>query len=93
MVTSIYDPCLLITFNGLFGITGIQMDDTLIICYPEFSAKKEEKVQKAAFRAKSKARLTKSSPMEFNGVRLMLEGDQLYLRQKGQGKKLKLVNA
>jgi hypothetical protein len=44
MVTSTYDPCLLITSNGSFGITGMQTDDTLIICFPEFSAKEEEKI-------------------------------------------------
>jgi hypothetical protein len=83
----------LITSDGFFDITAMQTDDTLIICSPEFSAKEKEKIQKAAFRAKSKARLAKSSPMEFNGARLTLEGDQLYLRQKGQSKKLKLINA
>jgi hypothetical protein len=83
MVTLTYDSCLLITFNGSFGITGIQTDDTLIICSPKFSAKKKEKIQKAEFRAKPKARLAKSFLMEFNGARLTLEGDQLYLRQKG----------
>jgi hypothetical protein len=93
MVISTYDPCLLIIFDGFFGITGMQTNDTLIICSLEFSAKEEEKIQKAAFRAKPKARLTESSPMEFNGARLTLEGDQFYLCQKGQGKKLKLVNA
>jgi hypothetical protein len=93
MVTSTYDPCLLIISNDPFGITGMQTDDTLMICSPEFSAKKEEKIQKAAFHAKPKARLAKSSPMEFNGTRLTLEGDQFYLRQKDQGKKLKLVDA
>jgi hypothetical protein len=83
----------LITFDGSFGITSMQTDDTLIICSPKFSAKKEEKIQKAAFRAKFKARLAKSSPIKFNGAHLTLESDQLYLRQKGQSKKLKLVNA
>jgi hypothetical protein len=83
----------LITSDGPFGITGIQTDDTLIIFSPEFSAKEKEKIQKVAFRAKPKIRLTKSSPMEFNEARLTLEGDQFYLRQKGQGKKLKLINA
>jgi hypothetical protein len=83
----------LITFDDLFGITGMQTDDTLIICSPEFSAKEEEKIQKAKFRAKPKARLAKSSPMEFNGAYLTLEGDQLYLRQKGQSKKLKLIDS
>jgi hypothetical protein len=82
MVILTYDSCLLIISDGPFGITGMQTDDTLMICSPEFSAKEEEKIQKAAFRAKPKARLVKSSPMEFNGARLTLEGDQLYLRQK-----------
>jgi hypothetical protein len=83
MVTLTYDLCLLITSDGFFGVIGMQTDDTLMICSPEFSAKEEEKIQKAAFRAKFKARLAKSSPMEFNEARLTLEGDQLYLRQKG----------
>jgi hypothetical protein len=82
----------LIISDDPFGITGMQTDDTLIICSPKFSPKKK-KIQKAAFRAKPKARLAKSSPMEFNGARLTLESDQLYLRQKNQSKKLKLVNA
>jgi hypothetical protein len=74
-VILIYDFCLLITSDGSFRITGMQTNDTLMICPSEFSAKKEEKIQKAAFRAKPKARLAKSSPMEFNKARLTLEGD------------------
>jgi hypothetical protein len=70
----------LITSNGFFDITGMQTDDTLMICSPKFSAKKEEKIQKAAFRAKPKARLAKSFLMEFNGARLILKSNQLYLR-------------
>jgi hypothetical protein len=75
MVISTYDFCLLITSNGFFGITGMQTDDTLIICSLKFSAKEEEKIQKAAFHAKPKARLAESSPIKFNGARLTLEGD------------------
>jgi hypothetical protein len=93
MVTSTYDPYLLITSDGFFGIIGMQTDDTLMICSPEFSAKEEEKIQKAKFRAKPKARLAESFPMKFNEARLTLEGDQFYLRQKNQNKKLKLVDA
>jgi hypothetical protein len=58
-----------------------------------FCQKKKEKIQRAAFCAKPKIRLAKGSPMKFNGARLTLEGDQFYLRQKSQSKKLKLVNA
>jgi hypothetical protein len=50
-----YDPCLLITSKGPFGITSMQTDDTLILCIPEFSATEEKKIQKATFRAKPKA--------------------------------------
>jgi hypothetical protein len=92
MTTSIYDPCLLITSKGLFGITGMQTDDTLILCTPEFSATKEKKIQKAAFRAKPKVQLAESSPMKFNGAKFTLDSDQLNLRQKEQGKKLQLIN-
>jgi hypothetical protein len=38
------------------------------------SAKEKEKIQKAAFRAKPKARLAEGFPMEFNGTRLTLKG-------------------
>jgi hypothetical protein len=92
ITTSTYDPCLLITSKGPFGITGMQTDDTLILCTPEFSATEKKKIQKAAFRAKPKAQLAESSPMEFNGAKLTLDSDQLNLRQKEQGKKLQLVN-
>jgi hypothetical protein len=75
MVISTYDPCLLITSDGSFGITGMQTDDTLMICSLEFPAKEEEKIQKAAFRAKPKIRLAESSLMKFNEARLTLESD------------------
>jgi hypothetical protein len=84
-----YDFCLLITFDGFFNIIGVQTDDTLMIYSTEFSAKKEENIQKAAFRAKPKARLAKSFPMIFNETCLTLEGDQLYLRQKKPRQKAK----
>jgi hypothetical protein len=77
---SIYEPCLLITSKGPFGITGMQTDDTLILCTPEFSTIEEKKIQKAAFRAKPKAQLAESSLMEFNGAKLTFDNDQLNLR-------------
>jgi hypothetical protein len=83
---------LLITLKGPFGITGMQTDDTLILCTPEFSAIEEKKIQKAAFRAKPKVQLAKSSSIEFNGARFTLDSDQLNLRQKEQVKKLQFVN-
>jgi hypothetical protein len=92
MVTSTYDPCLLVTIGQTFGLTGMQTDDTLHLCSPEFSATKEKKNQKADFRSKPKTSLSKSSSLEFNKGRITLLDDYLSLRQKGQGSKLKLVN-
>jgi hypothetical protein len=53
----------------------MQTDNTLILCTPELSATEEKKIQKAAFRAKPKAQLAKSSLMEFNGAKLTLDND------------------
>jgi hypothetical protein len=49
MVILTYDPCLLIISDGSFGITGMQTDDTLMIYFPKFSAKKEEKSKRLRF--------------------------------------------
>jgi hypothetical protein len=62
MITSIYDPCLLITFNGPFGITGMQTDDTLIICSSEFSAKKEEKNPEGCVSRKAQGSIGRKLP-------------------------------
>jgi hypothetical protein len=53
MITLIYDFCLLIIFDGFFGITGMQTDDTLMICSLEFSAKEEEKNPKGCVSRKA----------------------------------------
>jgi hypothetical protein len=92
MVTSTYNPCLLVTTGQIFGLIGMQTDDILHLCFPEFSATKEKKNQKADFRSKPKTSLSKSSPLEFNEGRITLLDNHLSLRQKGQGSKLKLVD-
>jgi hypothetical protein len=92
MITSTYDPCLLITIGQTFGLIGMQTDNILHLCFPEFSATEEKKNQKAGFRSKPKTSLSKSSPLEFNGGRITLLDDYLSLRQKNQGSKLKLVD-
>ncbi|KAK1914279.1 hypothetical protein P3342_007525 [Pyrenophora teres f. teres] len=68
MATSTYDPCLLIT-NGdadVFGIVGMQTDDTIMLGTPAFSSL-EEKIQKAEFRSKPKSILTPETQLDFNG--------------------------
>jgi hypothetical protein len=92
MVISTYDPCLLVTIGQIFGLIGMQTNDILHLCSPEFSATEEKKSQKAGFRSKPKTSLSKSSPLEFNEGRITLLDDHLSLRQKGQSSKLKLVD-
>jgi hypothetical protein len=62
MVTSTYDSCLLIIFDGLFGITGMQTDDTLIICSPEFSARKKRKNPKGCVSRKAQGSIDRKLP-------------------------------
>jgi hypothetical protein len=80
MVISTYDPCLLVTIGPIFGLIGMQTDDILHLCSPEFSAIKEKKNQKAGFRSKPKISLSKSSFLEFNEGRITLLDDHLSLR-------------
>jgi hypothetical protein len=95
MVTSTYDPCLLITTTkGVFGVVGMQTDDTLILGSEEFDTIEDEELTKAKFSAKPKELLSPETPLIFNGCILtQKEGDvAVELRQKEQGKKLKPVN-
>lgn len=93
MTTSTYDPCLLIaTDRDAFGVVGLQTDDTLMLATPAFAEKEEEKLQKAQFRAKPKTQLSPTISLDFNGVRLTAHGETVVLQQKGQSKRLKLVD-
>ncbi|KAF7577809.1 hypothetical protein PtrM4_020490 [Pyrenophora tritici-repentis] len=96
MATSTYDPCLLITNSddaGIFGIVGMQTDDTLMLGTPAFSSREEKKIQKAEFRSKPKARLTPEVQLDFNGCTLTMDASRvLTLRQKGQGGRIRLVD-
>lgn len=90
MVTSTYDPCLLITAGEpeRFGIIGMQTDDTLMLGTTEFSQAEEEARDKAQFRAKPKTRLKEGTPLEFNGCTLTMNGETIGLTQKGQGSRI-----
>ncbi|KAF7565969.1 hypothetical protein PtrM4_054030 [Pyrenophora tritici-repentis] len=96
MSTSTYDPCLLITNSDdadIFGIVGMQTDDTLMLGTPAFSSLEEKKIQKAEFRSKPKARLTLDVQLDFDGCTLTIDASQaLNLRQKGQGGRIRLVD-
>ena len=94
MVTSTYDPCFLITTTKeVFGVVGMQTDDTLILGSEEFSILENVELTKANLSAKPKEALSLDTPLIFNGCVLTQHRDTVELQQKEQGKKLKLVDA
>ena len=88
MMTSSFDPCLLISNSDLFGIVGLQTDDTLICGDEGFQDLEQEKLQEAGFTAKNKEKLAPDTPLLFNGCVLSIKDDVLTIRQKDQGKKI-----
>jgi UTP-glucose-1-phosphate uridylyltransferase len=94
MVTSTYNPCLLITTNQTFGIISIQTDDTLFLGLEEFATLKDNELQNANFSTKPRNKLSPTSNLIFNRYVLLQTSDNMMtLLQKDQGKKLQLVNA
>ena len=93
MITSTFDPCLLITSTGTpFGIVGMQTDDTIILSDSQFSKLEEEELIKAKLKAKPKEQLDLTTPLIFNGCVLSLTNDSILLCQKGQGKKISIIS-
>ena len=72
----------------------MQTDDTLMLRTTKFLLLEEKKLKKAQFQLKLKATLLLEVQLEFNGCTLTIDASELvvYLRQKGQGGKIKLVN-
>jgi hypothetical protein len=93
MVTSTYDPYLLIiiTENG-FSIVGMQTDDTIILTNEYFLTLEENELLNAKFTVKPKEKLISDSPLIFNGYVLVQDDNIMSLRQKKQGKKIKLID-
>jgi reverse transcriptase-like protein len=94
MGTSTYDPCLLITKdkNGPFGLVGMQTDDTLILGDNEFVKQEDVELKRAKLLAKPSEQLTGDNPLLFNAYKLMIDGDEVALVQKEQGKRLRLID-
>ena len=91
MVTSTYDPCLLISTKE-FGVVGMQTDDTLILASPAFAKLEDSELQKAKLTAKPRDMLSPESNLIFNGCVLSVDSDDtIHLVQKGQGQKLQQV--
>jgi hypothetical protein len=62
-----YNPCLLYN-NKLFGIVGLQTDNTLFLVDKTFADTEENKLNKAKFIAKEQERLTVATLLKFNGA-------------------------
>jgi hypothetical protein len=94
MVTSSYDPCLLITTEKeTFGVIGMQTDDTLFLGSEKFTTLEDNELKKANFSAKPRNELSLNSNLIFNGcVLTQALDDTMTLLQKDQGRKLQLIN-
>jgi hypothetical protein len=89
-----YNPCLLISIiKGTFDIVGIQTNNILILRSKKFDTIKKEKLTRAKFSAKPKELLSSETLLIFNGCILTQKKENIELRQKEQGKKLKTVNS
>jgi hypothetical protein len=91
---SLYDPCLLITDKGpeVFGMTGLQTDDTLSVVTRSFAQREEDQLQLAGFRAKPKTILAEQEPVEFNGGKVQIVQGNVILEQKGQAESLRTID-
>ena len=93
MTTSTFDPCFLITTMGTpFEIIGMQTNDIIILGDDQFSALKEDKLVKTNFMAKLKEKLNLITLLLFNKCILSLNEDFIALCQKGQDKKIDVIN-
>jgi len=93
MTTSTFDLCFLITTTGTpFGIIGMQIDNTIILGDKQFSAFKKDELVKVSLIAKPKEKLNLKILLLFNKYILSLNKNSIALHQKGQGKKINIIN-
>jgi hypothetical protein len=78
--------------KAAFGVIRIQTNDTLILGSKKFDTIEEKELTKAKFSAKPKELLSLETPLIFNGYILTQKKEDIELRQKEQGRKLKTVN-
>jgi hypothetical protein len=84
---------LITTTKGAFSIVGIQTDNTLILRSKEFNTIEKEELTRTKFSAKPKELFSPETLLIFNGCILTQKKEDIKLRQKEQGKKLKTVNS
>jgi len=71
IIISTYDPCFLIITKEVFGLIGIQTNNTLILVLDEFLVLEDNKLSKAKFLTKPKEALALENPLIFNGYVLI----------------------
>src|SRR6266550_1113669 len=85
-----FNLCFLIITTGTpFKIISMQTNNTIILGDNQFSTLKLVKVN---LMAKPKEKLNSITPLLFNGYILSLNKDFITLCQKGQGKKINVIN-
>src|SRR6266568_8875793 len=93
IITSTFNPCFLIITTGTpFRIISIQTNNIIILGDDQFLTLKEDKLVKVNLIAKPKEKLNLTTPLFFNGYILSLNKDSIALHQKGQGKKINIIN-
>src|ERR1700722_5988666 len=66
IITSTYNPCFLIITKEVFGLIGMQTNNTLILALEEFLVLEDNELSKAKFLAKPKEALVLENPLIFN---------------------------
>ncbi|KHJ33034.1 hypothetical protein EV44_g5522 [Erysiphe necator] len=95
MKTSTYDPCLLISDKKeIFGLVGMQTDDTLILGNKNFILLENDEIINANLLAKPIQTLSSENPLVFNGCILTFDekDKSIKLLQKDQGKRIELID-
>lgn len=95
MKTSTYDPCLLISDKKeIFGLVGMQTDNTLILGNKNFILLENDEIINANLIAKPIQTLSSENPLVFNGCILTFDekDKSIKLLQKDQGKRNELID-
>jgi hypothetical protein len=94
MIESTFDSCLLHIEFILFGIVGLQTDDTLVLADDEFVALEEKKLVRAHLTFKKREKLNLIISIKFNDELIILDNDDNFLlfTQSKQFDQIKLIN-
>ncbi|KAI0991966.1 hypothetical protein K3495_g16220, partial [Podosphaera aphanis] len=93
MVQSTFDPCLLHTEKSdLFGVVGIQTDDTLFTGNDKFVNLENNEIIKAKILTKPVQKLHPDNQIIFNGGIIIHDDTSIFLKPKKQGDKISVID-